>query len=124
MINWPDLELPPINLWVLISAKDFYNMSGGIENWREEEHRRSAPHSEHYQKVKPEPIEVIEGWGLNFNLGQVIKYIGRHKMKGQMRSDLEKAYWYLGRELGLTSPKETENTSQAQMAYGVINHGV
>lgn len=74
-------------------------MSGGIENWHEEEHRQAAPHSQHYQAVKPEPIEVIEGWKLNFNLGQVIKYIGRHQHKGSAKADLQKALWYLEREV-------------------------
>jgi len=89
-------------------------MSGGIENWAEDEHRQSAPHSSHYQQVKPEPIEVIEGWQLSFNLGQVIKYIGRHKHKGQQRADLEKALWYLQRELGLTQDNIIVNTSQTE----------
>lgn len=73
-------------------------MSGGIENWKEE-HQADAPASLHYQKVKPEPIEVIEGWQLSFNLGQVIKYIGRHKHKGSSKLDLQKALWYLEREV-------------------------
>lgn len=73
-------------------------MSGGMEDWARE-HQERAPNSEHYQKVKPEPIEVIEGWDLDFNLGQVVKYIGRHKHKGQLKSDLKKALWYLEREV-------------------------
>lgn len=62
-------------------------------------HRAQAPHSEHYQKVSPEPIQVIEAWNLNFNLGQVIKYIGRSPYKGQTKEDLQKALWYLQREV-------------------------
>ena len=46
-----------------------------------------------------EPIEVIESWDLNFNLGNVIKYTLRAPYKENMIQDLEKAKWYLEREL-------------------------
>jgi len=42
---------------------------------------------------------VIEGFELNFNLGNVIKYILRADKKGNKKQDLEKAQWYLNREL-------------------------
>jgi hypothetical protein len=50
--------------------------------------------SEHY-KHGIEAIDVIHSWDLNFNLGNVIKYIARHKHKGTPMEDLEKALWYL-----------------------------
>lgn len=56
-----------------------------------------APHSEHYAAMSPEPIAVIDAWGLNFNLGCVVKYLARPK--GQTIADLEKALWYLQHEL-------------------------
>lgn len=59
-----------------------------------------APHSTHYEKLTPEPIDVIEQWELNFNLGNAIKYIARCDYKGQRNADLEKAIYYLRRELG------------------------
>ena len=46
-----------------------------------------------------EAIKVIESWGLNFNLGNVIKYISRAGKKDNIQQDLEKALWYLQREL-------------------------
>ena len=55
-------------------------------------------HPSHYQQGI-EPIEVIESWGLNFNLGNVIKYTLRAPYKENMIQDLEKAKWYLEREL-------------------------
>lgn len=91
-IKWPEFFLPPINLW------NVPKMSDAMSDWKWE-HQQKAPHSEHYQKVRPEPIEVIEGWELDFNLGQVIKYIGRFKHKGQAEADLKKALWYLEREV-------------------------
>jgi hypothetical protein len=56
-----------------------------------------APHSEHYAAMTLEPIVVIDAWGLNFNLGCVVKYLARPK--GQTIADLEKALWYLQHEL-------------------------
>lgn len=56
-----------------------------------------GPHGEHYAAMGLQPIDVIEAWGLNFNLGSVVKYLARPK--GQTIEDLEKAVWYLQREL-------------------------
>ena len=55
-------------------------------------------HEEHYTKTKIEPIDVIEDWELGFHLGNVIKYIGRHKHKGG-KKDLMKALFYLNRHI-------------------------
>lgn len=46
-----------------------------------------------------EAIKVIEAWGLGFNLGNTIKYISRAGKKGNRKEDLEKALWYLKREI-------------------------
>jgi hypothetical protein len=56
-------------------------------------------HPEHYNKGKYEVIDVIEDWGLNFHLGNAVKYIARAPHKGDMLSDLRKALWYLQREI-------------------------
>ena len=55
----------------------------------------------HYKDMTPEPIDVIEGWGLNFCLGNVIKYLARAGRKPGVDAvtDLEKARWYLDREI-------------------------
>lgn len=58
----------------------------------------------HYTDGKIEVIDYIEDKKLNFNLGNTIKYISRAGKKGDRKEDLEKALWYLKRELGL--PKE------------------
>jgi len=42
---------------------------------------------------------VIESWDLNFNVGNVIKYMLRAPHKGEEIQDLEKAKWYLDRHL-------------------------
>ena len=48
-----------------------------------------------------EAIKVIEAWDLGFNLGNVVKYIARlgRKDPNKKVEDLEKALWYLKREL-------------------------
>ena len=56
-------------------------------------------HPEHYQANGIEAIDVIEGFNLNFNLGNAIKYILRADKKGNKKQDLEKSVWYLNREL-------------------------
>lgn len=55
--------------------------------------------SNHYSSLTPQPIQVIEGWGLSFHLGNVVKYIARAPIKGDRVRDLRKAIWYLNREV-------------------------
>ena len=58
-------------------------------------------HPTHYGgKNNPyEAIKVIEAWGLGFCLGNAIKYISRAGKKGSRKEDLQKAKWYLEREI-------------------------
>lgn len=56
-------------------------------------------HPTHYHPDTIEAIEVIEAWNLGFNLGNVIKYIARCEHKENKRQDLEKALFYLTREV-------------------------
>lgn len=46
-----------------------------------------------------EAIKVIEAWGLNFNLGNTVKYVSRAGKKDALLQDLKKAAWYLQREI-------------------------
>jgi hypothetical protein len=59
-------------------------------------------HPSHYRKdTGHEAIDVIEAWRLNFNLGNTVKYISRNGIKDPDKyiEDLEKARWYLDREI-------------------------
>ncbi len=56
-------------------------------------------HPSHYNSGKFEVIDVIEDWKLGFNLGNALKYIGRAEHKGTKVDDLNKAIWYIQREL-------------------------
>ena len=48
-----------------------------------------------------EAIKVIEAWGLDFHLGNTVKYISRAGKKNPEKEleDLKKAAWYLQRRI-------------------------
>jgi len=58
-------------------------------------------HPAHYGGVDNpyEAIKVIDAWGLNFCLGNTVKYISRAGKKGDTLEDLKKARWYLEHEI-------------------------
>ena len=60
-----------------------------------------AVHSpSHYTRGGIEVIDFIEAKGLNFHLGNVVKYVSRAGFKQDAKiQDLEKALWYLNREI-------------------------
>ena len=60
----------------------------------------SVEHPSHYAEGRNyEPIEVIKDWNLNFNLGNVVKYISRAGRKENILEDLQKAKFYLEHEI-------------------------
>ena len=74
-----------------------------------EKNKESVNHPKHYQsKTGLEAIDVIEAFDLNFNLGNVIKYILRCGKKDAEIQELEKAKWYLEREIA--NRKQNEQT--------------
>jgi hypothetical protein len=58
-------------------------------------------HPAHYKVGGIETIDFIEAKKLNYNMGNAVKYITRADHKGNRLQDLEKAIWYLKRELGI-----------------------
>ena len=60
-------------------------------------------HPPHYADGKIEVIDFIEDKKLNFNLGNVVKYVARagKKDKSKEIEDLKKALWYLQREINI-----------------------
>lgn len=67
----------------------------------------TVAHPPHYNTGKIEVIEAIEDWGLNFHKGNAVKYIARagKKVPENYCEDLEKAVWYLKREIELHRAK-------------------
>lgn len=61
----------------------------------------AVDHPAHYGGAADpfEAIKVIEAWSLGFCLGNTVKYIRRADLKGAPIEDLEKAAWYLNREI-------------------------
>ena len=78
------------------------------ENWveraalpvtMEEPKADAVNHPAHYKVGGIETIDFIEAKGLNYNTGNAVKYITRADHKGNRKQDLEKAVWYLNREI-------------------------
>jgi hypothetical protein len=72
--------------------------------------------NEHYRKTDVQPIELITEWGLDFSLGNVLKYICRagKKQNASIKDDLMKALWYLSYHL-------TEDTDVADNIVRIVN---
>jgi hypothetical protein len=58
-------------------------------------------HPPHYTFGKYEVLDVIEDWGVNYHLGNAIKYLARagRKDPAKERQDLEKAVFYINRRI-------------------------
>ena len=48
----------------------------------------------HYKDCKIQPVEYIVGNDLTFLEGNIIKYVTRHRRKGERRKDIEKVIHY------------------------------
>jgi hypothetical protein len=58
-------------------------------------------HPSHYTFGRFEVLDVIEDWGVNYHLGNAIKYLARagRKDPAKERQDLEKAVFYINRRI-------------------------
>lgn len=58
---------------------------------------RAVEHPKHYNQGGVECIDALDscGFGLDFCVGNAIKYLWRFKEKAKPVEDLEKARWYL-----------------------------
>ena len=64
----------------------------------EKDKKEMVNHPSHYN-MGIEAIDYIESHNMNFNIGNVIKYVTRAKHKGTELQDLKKSLWYLQREI-------------------------
>jgi hypothetical protein len=78
-------------------------------------------HPSHYSSGGIEAIDVIDAFSLDFNLGNVVKYVLRARLKGKGVEDLEKAEWYLKRALKVRQPKDPSppQTHDVKYSYSV-----
>ena len=58
--------------------------------------KETVDHPSHYNQGI-EVIDFIDSWDFNFTVGNIIKYVSRHKHKENPLEDLKKAKWYLDR---------------------------
>ena len=63
----------------------------------------------HYKDCGIQPVEYIHANKLDYLEGNVIKYITRHRTKGQGKKDIEKAIHYAQLILELEYEKENIN---------------
>jgi len=92
-------ESDPVSLWN--NRKENNNYSASIDGPGKLIENEMVDHPIHYggEDNTYEAIKVIEAWNLGFNLGNTIKYVSRAGNKVDMLEDLEKASWYINREI-------------------------
>ena len=83
-------------------------------------------HPKHYNKGTIEVIDAIVDWELDFCMGNVIKYIARHKYKESPLEDLRKARWYLDYEIRRLEEKQQDcdNHEKLQNSLSIFNKGL
>ena len=98
-VIWASFTFPPINLYSYpLQEKDY--MSATKPVWKPKIDIINNP--AHYTHSSFQTWDVIDAWGLGYNLGNVVKYISRADHKGKRLEDLQKAKAYLDREIELT----------------------
>jgi hypothetical protein len=78
------------------SIRPKIRLQGTVQRHPEVDMVNSPPH---YTAGGVETIDFIEAKGLNYNLGNAVKYITRAGLKGDRVEDLKKAKWYIEREI-------------------------
>ena len=72
----------------------------------------------HYKEVDGVTChEAIEKLGLNFYMGNVLKYAWRYNFKGTPHQDLKKLIWYAERELARVD-RTADEWAEAYEEYG------
>ena len=75
--------------------------------------KEKVDHPAHYNQGRFEVIDVIEDWDLNFCEGNVVKYVARHRHKGEPLEDLRKARWYIDRLIQAASDEAICNVLES-----------
>lgn len=76
----------------------------------------NVKHPSHYAEGRKfEPKDVIRDWGLNFNLGNAVKYLARAGRKDDIVQDLKKAQQYIQFEIDAI---EAERAKQPKPSAG------
>lgn len=72
----------------------------------------NAINPEHYNRLDPQPKDVIRSWGLNFNLGNAVKYVARAGHKDDVVQDLKKAQEYIQFEIDAIEAERREKAEE------------
>ena len=96
MLETDELKIEALNDSVCNSWSTVYDKR--IINYDNSKGKEMVNHPSHYTQGI-EAIDYIESHKMNFNIGNVIKYVTRAKHKGAELEDLKKASWYLNREI-------------------------
>lgn len=115
--------------YVLILFPEYHTKPDNGLSSKEETSFDAVSHPSHYTEGrKYEPRKVIADWGLNFNLGNAVKYISRAGRKGDKIEDLRKAIQYIEFEIEELDPHymSSENRiielkTRLNAIYGVNN---
>ena len=83
----------------------------GFKEMAKVNNEEEVDHPQHYNQGI-EAIDYIESHNLNFSLGNAIKYITRCEHKEDKLNDLEKAIWYIEREIERESGQSEHTTRQ------------
>ena len=107
--NWEQLGVFSSNTAISPHTKRLIELTGAIADNIERNQAmqielfepKSDPinHPAHYKIGGIETIDFIEAKSLDYNLGNVVKYITRADQKGNKLEDLRKAQWYLTRAI-------------------------
>jgi len=82
-----------------INLESFRTLTDELINKSAKQGKEVVEHPSHYNHGKYECIDIIDDLKLNFNLGSALKYIWRCGLKDDEVIELEKAKWYLEREI-------------------------
>lgn len=101
--------------FVILYLYKCYNMNSREVKYtidKQKSKKELVDHPQHYGgKDNPyEAIKVIEAWNLGFCLGNTLKYISRAGKKDATIQELEKARWYLDREIKKLKADGKENS--------------
>ena len=88
-----------VEIGTVLGGLTLTDMGGGMARWVREAPSDPVNHPAHYKVGGIETIDFIEAKQLNYNLGNVVKYLTRADHKGNQLQDLQKAQWYLAREI-------------------------
>ena len=97
----PIVKVEDIKVGSSVGGLTLTEVGDGKLRWARETPHDPVNQPAHYTAGGIETIDFIDAKKLNYNLGNVVKYITRAEHKGNKLEDLRKAQWYLTREINL-----------------------